>query len=675
MNPLSLKLQVNKYFILSSFLLLSLGLIANDSIPKIDFLKHCKNSDSYLVYSYTDVTYTRFWGRYKRAVSVENKLVVNTGSGVDKYAYLNIPEQHSDKIIEFEVKTLKADGTSVELDSSLVFHKNKEDEKLGEIRYPIPGVEPGDTIFTKYMYSEQLSKYEMKDFINLYASVPSLKTEYSVKSGPELQLKYKGYNGFSEPIVVKNDSLVYCVFQKEIIKGFEGNEFSCLPCELPYGYYTMENVESEMVTWNDVYNNEFNFITQPLSLDRQNAAYYGRWKKNVLGIAKDSSKFHQFRLLHKNILENFQINEIELGEELIKTSGYFLKNKRFDPISLRRIFRQVLEDLEIDYWAVFARSKRLGKLDPYFIRRGEYDHIFYAFKDEKGDLNLLYPHDVQSKYEINEIPPTIFNTEAVIARPIRKGKLRKNEKFISKNLQLAEADSLEIETVILPGSNVNQNNLKQVVYSDINLNEKTAPIKYRFSVTGGMFTEFKDFVSLLQENKEASEYFDTVNKIKGEEEIIVVDSILDYSFNESRPYGYEINAQGSLNGVVSFVNENMVSFSLDKLLQHISIESEMAKTDLNYYLDYGYSDFLMAIFNFPKEIEILNLDQYNVRVDNEIGEYLFDIKHIGGNQLTIQSRYKIIQDIIPKTKYELLKQINKTLKEVKNKHILIKLKG
>ena len=107
-----------------------------------------------------------------------------------------------------------------------------------------------------------------------------------------------------------------------------------------------------------------------------------------------------------------------------------MKEQRLDPISIRRLYRQILEDLNIKYWAVFARSKRSGDIDPYYIRKGEFDHIFFAIEKSDGSLSFLYPHETTYKYQLNEIPTSLYNTEAVIVRPYSDGKVKARDRYI-----------------------------------------------------------------------------------------------------------------------------------------------------------------------------------------------------------------------------------------------------
>ncbi|WP_117884518.1 DUF3857 domain-containing protein [Aureibaculum luteum] len=678
MNLLFLKKRANKYYILCIILAISNLSFANDSIPTIEFLEQCKKSDAYYKHSYTDVTYTKSWSRYKKQISVNTKLVINNTSGVDEFAFLNLTEFMSDNLKAINVKTLKADGSIVELDSSLVFKRNSKNKKFGAINYPIPGVEPGDTIVTSYMYTQYLKKYELKDFVNLYSNVPSFNTQYTVRTDPGIYMRYKPYNNFPEPQVILNDTLFYCVFKMEKVKGISENENRCLPCDLPYVYYSLDKDKNKIRTWKEVYNQEFNIITQPISFDTENSSFYRRWKKRVLGHAKDSTKYYQFELLHADIIENMQMEPAKEAE-ILKNSGYFLKEKRFNPFSIKRLYRRLLEDLEIEYSAVFARSKRTGKIDPYNIRMGEFDHVFFTYDNGQGALNLLYPHEAYFKYQINEIPTSIYNTEAVITKPYLTKKIKKSDKFIGYDLKLAEVDSVIVNIIKLPGMSAQRNFIRQIFYNEVNLKEKNATFKYKFNASGGLSTDLRTFFDMLNENKEANDFYDALSEYEGNDTGIQIDTVISTKLKNTSPFNYYINAEGTLKDALIFLNDSIASISLDKLIQHTKIESETDDDNLNYYLDYGYTDYLMFILEFPCTIEILGFDDSNINFKNDYGAYQFELNVTKNkktnNNLTIISNYSILKDMIPKDGQAHLKALNKLVKDIKNKRLLVKLKN
>ncbi len=638
------------------------------------FLTLCKNSDAYFLHSYKDVSYVKNWSNYTRYISIDNKLVINTSKGIENYAFLNLNEYESNHIEKIKIRTLKANGSIVELDSSLVFNRNSKSKKFGAINYPIPGVEPGDTIETSYIYYENLRASELMDYVNLYTNLPSLNSQYTIRTNPpESTVRYKLYNDFPEPATIYNDTLIYLQFSMDKVKGLVENEHNCLSCEKPYLYYSLEKKDSELRTWKDVYNEEFNFLTQPMSLDYDKSSYYKRWKRKVIGTAKDSSKFYKFNLLHTEVLLNFAIEPIH-KKEFTKSSGYFLKEKRFDPFSIRRFYRQVLEDLEIEYWAVFGRTKHLGPIDKYYIRRGEFDHMFFAFENEKGAVKFLYPHEDFYKYQIDEIPTSLYSTDAILVKPYLKKKKRRKDKFIARDLKLATVDSVFISEVNLPGMDSNHNYINQTISGKVDIEEKKTTFRYRFKVSGGLSTELRSFYDMLNQNKEVSDFYDALSEFEGRDNTIQIDTVKSRKQYRKKPFAYNMNGEGTLNNVVTFINDSLISISIDKLIIHNQLETNNNSSELNYYLDYSYSDFFLFYIDFPRPIEILGLQNGNVDFKTDFGEYFFNLEKSQNNQLKLQSNYKILNNLIPKEKLTELRLLNEQIKNAKSKRLIIKLK-
>lgn len=662
--------------------LFSYGFTLQLSDKKNDpFFKLCEDADAYYQHSYQDLTYVKGIFGLKRYVTIDSKMVVNTSIGAENYAFLVLDEYVSNHLSSIEIKTHKKDGTIIKLDSSLVFSKKTNQNKFGPINYPIPSVEPGDTIVTKYVYYENAKDYnsfegsyyyDQGGYVYLYSDLHSLNTQFTIKTSPGETVRYKTYNGFPDPNVIANDTLIYLQFSLDKIKGIVDNENNCLPCEKPYFYYNLNEKKSDLSTWKDIYNEEFNVLTQPLKLDYEKKSYYNRWKRRNVGVAKDSSKFFQFKVLHNKVLEDFNMQPIVI-DEFIKSSGYFLKKESFDENSIRRFFRQLLEDLEIEYWAVFGKSKRNGPIDNGYIRNGEYDHIFFAYKDDRGQMNFLYPHDEFYKYKINELPTSLYNTQAVLVKPVNEESSRKKVKFIDQNFKLSKVDSVSKVRIQIPGMDFKHNYIQQVLSSDVDLENRETDMRYRLKVSGGLYTDINNFYSTMDKDKNMSEYYDALSEFEGDDNTIQVDTVIDRIENNFRPYSLTLNAEGKLNNVVSFVNDNTISLSFDNLINHNKIEINPVASDLDYYLDYSYSDNLMLYLNFPCKIEILGKTDEDGNFKIESGEYNYQVRKIGENKLQLNSSYKILKNHIPDEKLSEIEKLNEEVKIAKNKKLIIKL--
>ena len=179
---------------------------------------------------------------------------------------------------------------------------------------------------------------------------------------------------------------------------------------------------------------------------------------------------------------------------------------------------------------------------------------------------------------------------------------------------------------------------------------------------------------MLNKNEEASNFYDALSEFEGNDDTMQIDTITNIQLNRNRPFTYNMSGGGKLNNVITFINDSLINVSIDKLIQHNQLESSTDSSELNYYLDYSYSDRFMFYLNFPCDIEILGLENGDVDFKNDFGEYFFEIKKSKENQLRLQSNYKILKNFIPKEDYNQLKALNERFKNVKNKRLIIKLK-
>jgi hypothetical protein len=179
---------------------------------------------------------------------------------------------------------------------------------------------------------------------------------------------------------------------------------------------------------------------------------------------------------------------------------------------------------------------------------------------------------------------------------------------------------------------------------------------------------------MLNKDKNMSDYYDALNEYQGEDNTIQIDTVISRNQNSKKPFSLDINAEGKLNNVITFINDSTVSVSFDKLIKHNQLVNNTSNSDLNYYLDYSYSDLFIFYLNFPREIEILGLDNSCLEFKNGFGEYSFTLRKSKNNQLQVNSNYKILEDHIRKEELQELDLLNEQVAIAKNKRLLIKIK-
>ncbi len=338
------------------------------------------------------------------------------------------------------------------------------------------------------------------------------------------------------------------------------------------------------------------------------------------------------------------------------------------------MYREILEDLEIVYWAGFGRSRRQGAIEQDYIRVQEVDHMFFAFKKPDGSFNLLYPPDLYHKYQLNELPVSLYNTEAVIAKPFRGRPVFRREQFIRKDLQMEVADSVITNVIKLPGMDERMSYIRQTFFCDVDAKEKSISFNSMLTASGGISTELRRFMGQLYQDKEIGDYYQALSEFEGRGTSIQIDTITKFDLKKQKSYVFTINAKGTIQNGITFINESLVSIYLVSLLQQSMVDLPDEETaDMDYYFDFIYTDLSMVVLNFPSPVRLIGAEQANRELKNEYGAYTLTF-HASDNSLTIQSTYTILKDFMPKEDFQKMKELNDFVKQARNIRMLVRLK-
>ena len=237
---------------------------------------------------------------------------------------------------------------------------------------------------------------------------------------------------------------------------------------------------------------------------------------------------------------------------------------------------------------------------------------------------------------------------------------------------MAEVDSVQVNLVRLPGMNADMNSIKQMFSCDINIVEKQNTVKSKYSVSGGLSTDIRSMLSMLDQNKEMSDFYDVMAEFEDDQNALEIDTVTKVVFRNTIPFTYSLYTEGSIKNSITFLNDSLISITLEKLIQHSEITSEEDSIDLEYFLDYSFNDFYVLMLNFSSEIELLSAGEINKALKNNVGEYNFQVKLNANNKLIVQSNYTISKDRIDKSEYSQLKELNDLMEEIKNLRLLVK---
>jgi hypothetical protein len=696
MNRLSLiKRRSFLSFYLSVFFFSQLSVAGNSTgagtIDMYEYdMKH-KNEDAYYIFTKTELVLTNkilslpentvvtqlTSDKIMITTTIHQKLKINTKTGVDNYAFIYINKDIYSHIKSLEVSTVKPDGSVMLMDSTHIFNiKIESDEneiqKVNQMRFAIPGVEAGDVIDIIYTVLEEDVELN-NQFANVFMQreLSSASSTFSISVPRPYTIFYKCYNRFPDPVVEVSDKLVNCVFKLNNLQAVKPNQYSCLPCNLPYFYFSLEyNKQTITTKWKDIYYYVFNYLTKPLNNDPENFYYYERWAKKIYRCCEDSSKYYVLKLLMADIRDNMKIKNLGPDEQF-KSAGYYLKKGYIDPINIRRLYRQILTDLHIDYWAAFGRNKWAGPIDSYFIRKNEISDIFFVYTDENNKMSYLYPHNEYYKYEINELPTYLYNTKAVIVKRAHSSPYIMGSS--PSNYGTIFDDSVIVQTIELSAGNKNTNYLKQLItyHSDFSLSNDT--FNAEFIISGGVSTKYRQVFSFLHDNEEVNQLYQSLFDYKEMGPAFRIDTVIKRELTHEQPFKYKAVGLGTINKGITKISDSIISISLNEVIFHDQVDTETGTAESDYLLDYAYTDILQLFISFSEPFEILNQGDLNRTITNETGEYTCKINTLSENSISITSEYCINKDYIKKDEYRLVADINNMINEIKNSRLMIKM--
>jgi hypothetical protein len=95
---------------------------------------------------------------------------------------------------------------------------------------------------------------------------------------------------------------------------------------------------------------------------------------------------------------------------------------------------------------------------------------------------------------------------------------------------------------------------------------------------------------------------------------------------------------------------------------------------LDIFLPYAYSDIQDLIIDFKQPIEIINLEILQKNKENSLGSYKFETIPLEKNKLHLTSTYIIRKELIEKTSFKNLDEINEVSNQMSNSKLILRIK-
>ncbi|MEZ5082232.1 MAG: DUF3857 domain-containing protein [Bacteroidales bacterium] len=614
---------------------------------------------SFNIDSYGDYRslYKKFLEDYSHNITTYKRIKILTQNGLEAFAFIYLPNYDTNRIELIDARTLKQNGEVKDLNNPdikkiVVFDSEEFDLYLGQYRFAIPGVEVGDEIELIYKTSDYGIRFEKDVFLQTY--LPAINSKYIVDIPEYSHLAYKLYNDFPKPDIKKDSSRIEITFKIENQLSLLNQPNASMYLDLPYFSVSVYPTNRPYVNrdhtpkWSAIYYSYAEILKEDQSYSNKKHCLVGHLKDLQREYGKNE-KTKIFNHIYDEIKNNVKITELRESQEGFSVSYYFCNNF-IDRYNLYVLYRKIFEFLEIEYYVGLGRENVKGPIDRYYLRSDELSHSFYLFKDDEGNYHYIYPHTEDNRYEIDEMPVSLLGTTAIIMNEIN--------------------DSIVIKESSIPAGNAAINCRKNNVLIDVSTENNRGDVYIRRSYSGAMSTRYRynnDSIFLSQ-----SYLSDFGEKYYEKDSLQIFDTMYLEQRISERPFNYRYAIKYHKSEFLNSLGDEIYYLETAELLNHKLIKTSDVKRTLSFVYNYCYSDLMNIFLRFDKPVELVNADDFNFNIDNENGEYNFNIKSLNENTISIESQFVLKNSFVPKDQYIQLVNINEVIEKVMNSTILIK---
>lgn len=625
---------------------------------------------------------------YKLITFKRVKMKILTLNGLDKFANFEFNKKFNDRIVAFDGRVLKSDQTEFLVQASDVIEVNIRNPGYGfitdqsydiKLKMAFPNVEVGDIIEYVYSFeSTNFSPYNLSGEILLNTEIPILKSVFHIKVPRDMDITYILYNNFQKPEVSADQNSFLCSFKQENIPSLYNSDYSRLQSEQPCFYYQVlpKDITKFRMDWNFIYKLSHTIYFNETNINKAYSQYYKKWKTQLLKPFNDSAGTKKFLVLFEDIKKNLVVKNVLPDFTLTNHVGYFLKNGYINRLNLLRLYKKLFDELGMDYYLCFARTKTKDAINFENLRKDEATDIFFIFMDDKGKFRYVYPADEFQDFEIDELPNHLLGTEAVMMKHKVNNKqpfkmpVPELEKFMKIYFRLKYDYDIETKVLKLPAGTPNKNYIMQQNLLNVNMDDNSCSFHNQVKLSGAVSTKYRSFFSLMERNRDMYRYYSTVAEELFQNKQNDTSYIADYK--TTYPYELKIVHKGKISDCIQKIDTNLYVISLKDMIFHDKLAVPDEKRVYGVSPEFVYSDFIQLIMKFEEPVELLNIDKVDGMIENDFGSYYLRARLVDPHTIFVNSHYSIKQDFLPSENFEKLMELNRLLNKSVLKKLIIK---
>jgi|GEM_PF-3557221 len=557
-------------------------------------------------------------------------------------------------LTEFNARTIKPDGTIIELTSDDLIRTQLKEEYVEfsddeSVKFTFAGVEPGAILEVSYEVSI-FDSFDLNDRWFLQSSLPKLYVRYSVQI-PTIYLRYNfnwNYSAmnFELPRPEVQGDLVNQQSRKDQnntyfweIRNVEALEYE--PDMPPYddiAKYVTLGIQRD--NWNELTQIYWSIIQD--RFDSNNNPEIKRLAKSIVGDA--STELEKIEKIYNYTQQNFRYVAISIGESGYTPHFYSdIINKKYGDCKDMTVLNVVmLKALGIDAYPALVKTKGEGNVYPHVIDL-DFNHMVAMVKSEDG--NTYWLDATGSSCPVDEIYSSIEGTKALVLKEDGNSYFTDIPESKSRDNLL----SREITINVKPDGNI-EGHAKLILKGNQNL-------AFRSS--------FKDATE--SDMKKMVESYINSNTPDVEISNITYDNPAEIKKDISIEFDYKTDGYGIISNDLVLINPFI--FSIDSDLDRY--RDEKRNYPVVFDAPYEYYDEIKVIFPDDK-LEFASKDK-NLKEEFPFGK-VTSYSRQKGNEVTFERRVAMDATYIGNSEYPTFRDYLKSINKANRNNLALKIK-
>ena len=601
----------------------------------------------------------------------------------------NIKEQHRPRLFEikieyFAARIIKENGSVKTADLSDSFKKeikmlDYNTNHSHSYEFEVKNLQIGDELEIAYKLElpyvdNWYSYYSTRVFF--HGILPKQNYSFVLKTNEKLETKLLFHNGCEADSIVNRKKRTYYYFTGINLPGCMEEPGARPHIKLPYFVYDLAPSDDRfyysapismqdgvlpfwlyMLKLREAQAILIKRRTEPIVVDNQ-FRKVRNFVRNTTASIPPSQAYNKVLRVHHTIVDSFDYQDdyaFRAGLDVkLERLGDFTEDRTLREISRYKLYARTFNLLGVPYHTVYFMDKRIADMGQSYISPIiDNDYAFVMVHEEQPFY--IYPKKSRFGYYTNELPFYWENTEVLFV-----------------NFHDLWSDHIaDLSFVNTPTSTLKENFRLSSVQAAINLEKKTVDFNARLTLSGQFSTMMRGFYKYDVADSSINHLYKKKLWMINDQTDLIKSSISKDSRNF--PFKFTINASYTSRGLIDQSADGVYSIGLNNWFNHITSDGITNNSrDLAYYPDFLFRDNYKYYLEFEKEVVILNIEEFKVAFENELGKLIIELKQVQPTIYLLQSDFLVNSISVEPRNISAVVEIYNAIQELNGKSLNIR---